>query len=182
MARGAHRGQRLDHAVEVGDALAAQRVGDARLLEEPPAARLGPEVQMTRIGAVEGDAEREREIALVLRRRERHEMAALAIRDATADLLQHARALQELGRQWPGRAIVGGDHVQPRAGLTRDDPGEECEVVVDDGLVDLATGDVDELQAGLPEQQQEEEQPFLVRLHDRAHVARRRTDRRHDDE
>jgi hypothetical protein len=35
---------------------------------------------------------------------------------------------------------------------------------------DLAAGD-GELEAGLPEQQQEEEQPFLVRLHHRAHVA-----------
>ena len=67
-------------------------------------------------------------------------------------------------------------------GLARDDARQQREVVVDDGRVDLAPGDVDELQAGLAEQQEQEEQPFLVRLHDRARVARRRSDRRHDDE
>ena len=54
--------------------LRAERMRHAVLGEQPPAAALGPEVEEPRVGAVHRDAEREREVALELRRVVRHEM------------------------------------------------------------------------------------------------------------
>ena len=54
--------------------------------------------------------------------------------------------------------------MQARPRLARDDTRQQGEVVVDDRLLDLPPGDVDELQTGLAKQQQEEEEALLVRL------------------
>ena len=90
----------------------AERMADAGVGEEPPAAGLRAERQHARVGAVQRDAEREREIALECRRREGHEVAELGIGDARADRREDARALQQLRRERPRRAVVGGDQVQ----------------------------------------------------------------------
>ena len=50
------------------------------------------------------------------------------------DLGQDARPLEQLVGQRARRAVVGGDQVQARAGVARDDAGQQGEVVLDDAL------------------------------------------------
>jgi hypothetical protein len=84
-------------------------------------------------------------------------MAAGAIRDEGADLGQDPRAFEELVGQRARRAVVRGDEVQARAGMPRDDPRKQREVVLDDALRDRPAGDVDDLQARVAQEQQQEE-------------------------
>jgi hypothetical protein len=74
-------------------------MGHPGLGEEPPTARLGAERQVDRIRSVQRDAEHEREVALIGRRRVRDEMAARRVRDQRANLGQHARPLEQLLHQ-----------------------------------------------------------------------------------
>ena len=60
----AHAGERVGHALDVAHVLLAERVQDAGLGEQPPAAGLRAEREQARVGAEERDAEREREVAL----------------------------------------------------------------------------------------------------------------------
>ena len=117
------------------------------------------------------------------RRRERDEVAELRVRDARPDGVEHARALQQLRRERPRRAVAGRHQVQPGAGVRGDHARQQRQVVVDDALVDRPAGDEDQVQPRLAQQQQQEEHPLLVDLDERA--GRRRVvgrDRRHDDE
>ena len=75
-----------------------------------------------------------------------------------------------------------GDHMQPRARVARDDAGQQRQVVVHDRLAHRTPGHVDHLQARLAEQEQQEQQALLIRLHHSPGVAGRRCDRRDDDD
>ena len=155
----------------------------ALLREEAPAAGLRAVGEEARVGAVHGDAEREREVALQLRRVERDEVRAVGIGHEPADLLEQPRPLEELRGQRPRRAVERRHEVQALARVRRDDPGQQAEVVVDDAGVNRLRRHVDEPRAGLPQQQQQEEEALLVRLEDgRGHVRVLERHRAHDDD
>ena len=117
-----------------------------------------------------------------LARRVRHEMAEAGIGDERADLRDDPGAREQLlGERAPG-AVVRGHHVQPAPRVARDHARQQPEVVLDDALGHGAAGHVDHLQPRLPEQEQQEQEPLLERLHRRAVLRLVGRDRRqHDD-
>src|SRR4051812_13935577 len=178
----AHPAERVDHGAGVVEVLVADRVVDARLGEQPPAARLGAEREVHGIGAVQRYPEAEGEVALVRRGRVRNDVAAGAIGDQRPDLRQHTGALEQLLDQRAGAPVVRGHHVEPRPGLVRDHPREEREVVLHDALGHRPPGDVDDPHARLAQEQQQEQHALLERLQHRPCLGRVRRDRRHDDD
>ncbi len=177
-----HPRQRVDDALRVVQVLVAERVLNAGLGEQPPASGLGAEGQVHRIGAVERDAQRQREVALELGGRVRHEMAARRVRDQRADLRQHTRALEQLLRQRARGAVVRGHHVQAAARLPGDDARQQPEVVLDDALGHRAAGHVDHAQPRLAQQEQQEQHALLERLQDGSGLRRVGRDGRYDDD
>ena len=150
--------------VEVANVLEPLRVRDPCLGEQPPAARLGPQRQEPGVGAVERHAEGQREVALEWRSGVRDQVAACAVGDEGADLSEDPRPLEQLVGERARRAVVRGDEVQPGTGMARDDAGQQREVVLDDALRDRSTGDVDDLQPRVAQEQQQEEEALLVGL------------------
>ena len=92
-------------------------------------------------------------------------MGAVSVADQPADLLDQARPFQQLGRQRLGGGVLRGKEMQPAASVRGDDSGQELQVVIDDAGMDRLGGDVDHLRARLPQKQQQEQEPLLVRLH-----------------
>ena len=88
-----------------------------------------------------------------------HERPARALAQLP-DPVQQLRPVEQLGRERPGGGVAGGQHVQPRPRSCR--VGQEAEVVVDHRLFDRHRGQVDDLDPGPAQQQQQEQQPFLV--------------------
>ena len=156
---------------------------NALLLEQAPAARLRAIGEEARVGAVHRDPEREREVALQLRRVEGDEVRAVGIRHEAADLLEQPRPLEELRGQRPRRAVERGHEVQSLPRVRGNDAREQAQVVVDDARVNRLRRHVDEPRARLPQQQKQEEEALLVCLeHRRRHVRVLERHRAHDDD
>ena len=135
--------------------------------EEAAAARLGAEREEFRIRAVHGDAEREREVSLELRRVVRDEVSAIRIGNQLANASQDSRSLEQLLGQRLQRAVERRDEVEALARVRRDHARQQVEVVVDDAGADGLRGHVDEPGARLAQQEQQEQEALLVCLEGR---------------
>ena len=101
-------------------------------------------------------------------------MGAVRITGARADLVDEARALEELCGKRRRSPVVRAQEVKPTARLTGDDAGKQPQVVVDDARLNRLRGDVDDLRTRLAEEEKQEEIALLVRL------PLRRVEWRHD--
>ena len=162
--RGTQAHDRLDRRAAAGDVRDAQRMRNAGQREQLAAAALRPELLVARVGAVERHVERQREVALQLRGHVGHHVAERAGRDGPADPREQAWAREQLLGQRARRRIVGGEQREAGAGVGAHRRREQREVVLDDGRRDRGGGHVDEHEPGIPQRQQQGQQPFLVRL------------------
>ena len=90
-----------------------------------------------------------------------NEVAQDRVGDELPNTLEDPWPLEQLRAQWPRRAVVRGDEVKTSPGVARNDAREQREVVLDDRRSDRERGDVDHLQARLPQEEQEEQEPLL---------------------
>ena len=136
---------------------------------------LVPNGRQTRIGAVERDAERQREIALERRRRVRARGGSAPASGISARISASTR----------GRAssFSASERAEPscvatmcrrRAGLPGDDARQQPEVVLDHALGHRAPGHVDHAHPRLAQQEQQEQHALLERLQRRVRSASRR--------
>lgn len=132
--------------------------------EEGPAAALRAEAGVAGIGAVHGDAEGDREVALELDRVVRDEVAEVGRRDRPADALEQARPVEELAAERASAAVACRDQRQARPGAGAQAPGQQREVVVDDLRGHRRGGDVGHAQRGIAELEQRAQEPLLVGL------------------
>ena len=158
------------------------RVRNAGLGEQPPAAGLGAERQVGRIGAVQRNAEAEREIALAPGRRVRDEVAPRGVGISSRIFASTRGRSSSFSTSERARPSCGRDHVQPRARLLRDHAREQREVVLDDALGDRAPGHVDHSHPRLAQQEQEKQHALLQVLQRGPGVRRVRHDRGHHDD
>src|SRR5882672_1488187 len=98
----------------------AERVVDSRLREELSATCLGPERKMTRVSAIERNTETQGEISLEERCVVADEMRAVLIGDANGDLLQQARAFEDLETERTRRVIIRREQGEPSQGVAWD--------------------------------------------------------------
>src|SRR4029450_7371053 len=104
------------------------------------------------------------EIALESRGVEGNHVGAIGIASERTNLVDEPRTLEQLRRERRRAAVVRTHEVEPPPGVTCDDTRQEPEVVVDHARLDRLRGDVDQLRARLPKQEEEEEISLLVGL------------------
>ena len=92
------RSQRFDDVVAPVEVLESVRMGHARFGEEAPAFGLRAVLGVGGVGAVRGDAELHRKLAVVQRRHERHQMGPVAIRYQPTDSLDEPGAVEQFAR------------------------------------------------------------------------------------
>ena len=165
---GAHGADGGHEAGLVADLLHAQRVGQPFLGEEATRAALAAQGEVARVGGVHGDVQLQGQLALGVGRQKGDEVGAVGVGDQRADAADEPRPLQHLVDQRLVRSILGGDEVQPLAGVADGHVGQLVQVVVNDQRIDLAGGDVDHVQIGLAQQEGHEEEPLFVDLVHRA--------------
>ena len=161
-----HVADRVTDRRQAVQVLDPERMRDLAVGEQPPAAALGPEVGQPGICPVHRDAETQGEITFELGGVVRQQVAVLAVGYLRRDPGQQSRSLQQLRGQRPVRGVVGGQQREPSQRVARDDTGQQSEVVLHDARVDRHRGDVDHPQVRLPQQQEEEQESFLVGLGD----------------
>ena len=181
--RGPEPADGVDDVVGGPEVLGPQGIRDAGLAEQLPAAALRPQVEVPGIGAVHGNAEPNRQVPLELGGVVGHQVGPVLVRDEIPDLGQEPRALEDLERQRPQRAVVGHRVEESRPRVGRNDSRQEPEVVVHHVGQDRPRRDVDHARARLPEQEEHEQEALLHGLeHGRRHVQGVERDRRHDDD
>ena len=102
----------------------AERIRDPGLGKDPARSRLRAEMKVPRIGSVHRDAEPQREIALEVRRVERHQMRAVRIDHQRADLLEEPRPLEQLLGERPRRPVERRHQEQPLLGVHGNHAGQ----------------------------------------------------------
>ncbi len=166
----AHVVDRLDHVVGGADVLGPDRVLHTDLTEQPPTSGLRPELGEARVRAVHRDAEDEGQVTFELRGVVGHEVGALRVRDRVRDPAQEAWSGQQLLAQRRRRRVADRHQAQARPGMAGNDAREEGQVVLHDCRRDRHRRHVDHPQLGLSEQEQQEQEAFLVGLVEAARI------------
>ena len=137
--------------------LGAEWVRDALVGEELPPAGLGSVGVEAPVRAVDQDAERQRDVALDLRRVVGGDEGVIRVADRRPGRVDEVGAVEQLRGQRPRRAVLGAEQRQPlarrRAPRTRHEP----EPVVEELLGHGQRGQRDHVQVGAAKQQEVEE-------------------------
>jgi hypothetical protein len=116
------------------------------------------------VGGVHGEVEADGEFAFVFGGDEGDEVGAVGVGDQVADVLEQERAVEKFVDERAFGGVLGGDENQAAAGVVAGDAGEQVEVVVYDFLRDGDGGQVNQVDAGLAEEEEHEEHSFFVAL------------------
>ena len=155
-------GQCGQHLRLVPQILKPGRMQHPRFPEDLPAPRLGAMVRQGGVGAIQRDSQQHGELAFQRRRVEDAEIGLVGVGDRIADPLQEPGPLQDLLGERPGRRIMGAEHGEPMAGMARRHPEEVLQQVVDDVGVHRLGCHVDDAGPGVPQPDEQEEEPLLV--------------------
>lgn len=135
--------------------------------EHPAAPGLRTQWSQPWIGGVHRNAEADRDVTLELGGVVGNQVRTHRIGDEVGEPLEQPRPSQQLLAERDRRGVVHRDQRQPGPRMTRDHAGQQRQVVLDDLGRDRYRGHVDHPQPRLPQQDQQEQEPFLVGLHHR---------------
>ena len=159
--RGPQSGEGGHDVVDGPDVVDPHGVRDPRRGKRLAGAGLRAEGDVAGVGAVHGYAEQQGEVPFEPGRVVGQQVREGRVGNEGTDLADHPRPGQQLLGQRGGRGVAHGDQRQPGPGVAGDHPREQGQVVLDDRRVDGHRRHVDELEAGLSEQQQHEQIALL---------------------
>ena len=159
--RGPQSGEGGHDVVDGPDVVDPHGVRDPCRGEGLTGAGLRAEGHVAGVGAVHGDAEQQGEVPFEPGRVVGEQVREGRVGNEGTDAGDHPRPGQQLLGQRGGRGVADGDQRQPGPGVARDDAREQGQVVLDDRRVDGHRRHVDQLEPGLSEQQQHEQEALL---------------------
>src|SRR5712691_11868854 len=143
---------------------------DILFLENFPAPALCSKGEKFWISPVHWNAEAQRQLFLPVGCVEGDKMGAIRVGDQRTYSLDQAWSFEQLLAQRTYRTIKRRWQKQPRTRMTRDDAGQQIEVIIDDAWQNRLRSNVDQPGPGLTQQQEEKQKTFFIRLHDCARV------------
>ncbi len=160
----AHGEDGLDEVILRVQVFGAEGMRDAFLGEDAPAAALGAEGEVARIGAVHRDAQAHGQLALQIGGDKGYHVGQVEVGDGGFDLFEEARPLEQFMGEWPAGGVLGREQGQAFAGAAAGDRGQDVQVIVDDLGLDGQGCDVDQAHLGLAQEEEHEEHALFVCL------------------
>ena len=114
------------------------------------------------VAAIDRQAKSEPQFTLQLGDHDAGQVGGSRVRHRFADAFEHARPLEYLARQRRRRGVIAGDQCQPAARVQTRNAGQKMQVVIDDRFRNRRAGDVGDMSARHPQQQQQAQHPLFV--------------------